>query len=185
MYRSIALFAVSLLSSLLLAGCTTTTAVVEKIKNIEIPTVGLTYQIEVVQGNFVSREQVAALRVGMPQAQVKNILGTPLLTDVFHDDRWDYIFTIAQGGKTAQPRKLAVFFKDNALTRWEGDAMPSEVEFVQSLNSGRKLGKPMPLEATERQLSEFAKQKDATPQVAPISQPAAPSNKTYPSLESK
>lgn len=185
MYRSIALFAISLLTSFLLAGCSTTTAVVEKIKNIEVPTPALIYQMEVVQGNFVSREQVAALRVGMPQAQVKNILGTPLLTDVFHEDRWDYIFTIVQRGKAAEPRKLAVFFKDNTLARWEGDTMPSEVEFVQSLNSGRKLGKPLPLEATERQLSEFAKRENATPQIAPISQPATPSNKTYPSLESK
>jgi outer membrane protein assembly factor BamE len=185
MYRSPALFAVSLLASSLLAGCSTTTAVVDKIKNIEISTPGLIYQMEVVQGNFVSSEQVAALRAGMPKAQVKNILGTPLLTDVFHEDRWDYIFTIMQRGKASEPRKLAVFFKDNTLVRWEGDSMPSEVEFVQSLNSGRKLGKTLPLEATERQLSEFAKRENATQQAAPISQPAAPTTKAYPSLESK
>ncbi len=185
MHRPSLLFALSLSVNYLLTGCSTTTAMVEKIKNIDMPTPNLVYQIEVVQGNFVSREQVAALRVGMPKAQVKNILGTPLLTDVFHEDRWDYVFTITQRSKASEPRKLAVFFKDNTLVRWEGDAMPSEVEFVQSLNSGRKLGKPLPLEASERQLNEFAKRENPAPQVAPNSPPAAPSNKTYPSLESK
>jgi outer membrane protein assembly factor BamE len=185
MYRSHARLALSLLTSLLFAGCSTTTAVTEKIKNIEIPTPGFIYQMEVVQGNFVSREQVTALRVGMPKAQVKNILGTPLLTDVFHDDRWDYIFTIVQKGQITQRRKLATYFKDGLLTRWEGDNMPSENEFVQSLSPGRTFGKPLPLEATEAQLNEFAKRENTTQQAASVIQPAIPNNKTYPSLESQ
>src|SRR5215471_11672708 len=52
------------------------------------------YKVEVVQGNFVSKEQVEALKPGMTRQQVREILGTSLLVDVFHADRWDYVFTI-------------------------------------------------------------------------------------------
>jgi outer membrane protein assembly factor BamE len=47
------------------------------------------YKIEIVQGNFVSKEQVEALKTGMSRQQVREVLGTSLLTDVFHSDRWD------------------------------------------------------------------------------------------------
>jgi outer membrane protein assembly factor BamE len=172
MHRSHALLAVSFFACLVLTGCTSTK-----------PSLGLVYQIEIVQGNFVSGEQVAALRTGMPKAQVKNILGTPLLTDVFHENRWDYVFNIVKGGTTSQSRQLAVFFKDNVLQRWEGDAMPSEVAFVQSLSSGRPLGQLPALEATEQQLSEFAKREPATLQPQSSVQPIPPHNKSYPPLE--
>src|SRR5512133_1992463 len=69
------------------------------------------YKVEVVQGNFVSREQFAALKPGMSRQQVRDILGTPLVTDVFHGDRWDYVFTLKRQGVAPQERKLAVFFK--------------------------------------------------------------------------
>ena len=52
------------------------------------------YRVEVVQGNFSSREQVEALRPGMNRQQVREVLGTPLLTSVFHADRWDFVFTL-------------------------------------------------------------------------------------------
>ena len=52
------------------------------------------YQVEVVQGNFVSREQMALLKPGMTRLQVRDLLGSPLVTSVFHADRWDYVFTL-------------------------------------------------------------------------------------------
>jgi outer membrane protein assembly factor BamE len=52
------------------------------------------YKVEVVQGNFVSKEQVQALQAGMSRSQVRDILGSPLITSAFHTDRWDYVFTI-------------------------------------------------------------------------------------------
>jgi outer membrane protein assembly factor BamE len=168
---------------MVLLGCQSTQTAVDKLRKLETPAV--VYQLEVVQGNFVSSEQVAALRAGMPRAQVKNILGTPLLTDIFHTDRWDYIFTLARDGKAQPPRKLTVFFKGEALDRWEGDAMPSENEFVKSLSSGRKLEKMPSLEATDKQLAEFAKRQIAVTQ--PVAAPAAATTieKVYPPLESK
>ena len=96
------------------------------------------YKVEVVQGNFVSKEQVEAIKPGMSRQQVRDILGTPLVTSVFHADRWDYVFTLKRQGVPAQERKLAVFFKGDALERVEGDDMPSEAEFVATLDNKRK-----------------------------------------------
>ena len=113
------------------------------------------YKVEVVQGNFVSKEQVEALKPGMSRQQVRDILGTPLVTSVFHADRWDYVFTIKRQGVQPQARKLAVFFKGNALERFEGDKMPSEAEFVATLDNKRKDAKIPVLEASEDSLKQF------------------------------
>ena len=110
------------------------------------------YKVDVIQGNFISREQVDLLKVGMPQAQVKDLLGTPLVASVFHSDRWDYVFTLKRQGVEPQMYKYTVYFKGNQVERLEGDTMPSETEFISSVSNRRKLGKPQVLEATEEQL---------------------------------
>ena len=146
------------------------------------------YKVEVVQGNFVSKEQVAALKPGMSRQQVREILGTSLLTDVFHTDRWDYVFTIRRQGVDAQQRHLAVFFKGEVLDRYEGDPMPSEEEFVATLDVRKRAGKVIDLEASEDQLKKFDPSKDkksgdddtSTPASPPPALPAA-----YPPLESR
>ena len=104
------------------------------------------------QGNFVSKEQVEALKPGMSRQQVRDILGTPLVTSVFHADRWDYVFTLKRQGVEPQQRKLTVYFKGDVLERVEGDPMPSEAEFVATLDNKRKSAKVPPLEASEDKL---------------------------------
>ena len=144
------------------------------------------YKIDVIQGNFVSKEQVESLKVGMSRAQVKDVLGTPLLTSLFHADRWDYVFTLKRQRIEPQSLKYAVFFKGDQLERFEGDSMPSNAEFIASLANSRKIGKIPVLEATEDQLkaaerpsASAATNASITP-VAPVgAQPA-----TYPPLES-
>ena len=118
------------------------------------------YKVEVVQGNFVSKEQVELLKPGMPRQQVREILGTPLLTDVFHSNRWDYVFTIRRQGVDAQQRRLTVFFNGETLERFEGDPMPSEQEFVAAVDARGRAGKVPVLEATEDQLKKFEPSKD-------------------------
>ena len=113
------------------------------------------YKVEVVQGNFVSREQVAALAPGMSRQQVRDILGTPLMTSAFHADRWEYVFTLKRKGVDAQTRKLSVFFAGDRLLRHEGDEMPSEADFVATLTSKKAGGKVPVLEATSEQLARF------------------------------
>jgi outer membrane protein assembly factor BamE len=139
------------------------------------------YKVEVVQGNFVSREQVSALRPGMSRLQVRDVLGTPLVTSVFHADRWDYVFTIKRAGVQSQVRRLAVFFKGDVLDRFEGDEMPTEAEFVATLDNKRQGAKVPALEATEEQLKKFAAaQPPAKGASAPVDAPASAS---YPPLE--
>ena len=90
------------------------------------------YRMDIQQGNFVTQEMVSALKPGMSREQVRGVLGTPLLTDIFHADRWDYLYWREDGvsGKREQ-RKLVVFFKDDRLARLDGDvvtAAPKETK---------------------------------------------------------
>ena len=143
------------------------------------------YRPEVVQGNFVSKEQVAALQPGMSRVQVRDVLGTPLVTSVFHGDRWDYVFTMRRQHVAPQSYRLTVFFKGDAMDRFEGDDMPSESEFVQRISRERKLKVP-PLQATEDQLAKFAAAPtEAAPPAAAASEPAASAAPalSYPPLE--
>jgi len=137
------------------------------------------YKADVVQGNFVSAEQVAAIKPGMNRLQVRDILGTPLLTSVFHADRWDYVFTFWRQGVAPQSRRLTVFFKGESLDRIEADAMPTEAEFVASLDSGRKSGKVPLLELPPEAMSQRpAPTKPAEAKTLP------PLPASYPPLES-
>ena len=138
------------------------------------------YEPEVVQGNFVSREQRQYLRPGMSRAQVRDVLGTPLVTSLFHADRWDYAFAIRRQGVPVQQFQLTLFFSNDLLSRIEGDELPSEAEFVQRLSRPRPTGKVPSLEATEEQLRSFpSRQPAAAPAAPPVPPPAV-----YPPLES-
>ena len=84
------------------------------------------YRIEIQQGNFVSQEMVSQLKLGMSRYQVRFVLGTPLITDSFHADRWDYVFRRQRANsKELEQRKFAVFFEDGKLKRIEGDVTPA------------------------------------------------------------
>lgn len=140
---------------------------------------------EVVQGNFVSNEQRQALRPGMPRAQVREILGTPLIASLFHANRWDYAFSIQRQGVPAQNFKLTVYFKGDVLEQIENDVLPSESEFAGRLVRPQTAGKLPPLQASEEDLKKF------TPSLSPAARadvPAAASApaalpRTYPPLE--
>ena len=126
------------------------------------------YKVDVIQGNFVSKEQVEALKVGMTRGEVKDVLGTPLVASLFHADRWDYVFTLKRQGVESQAFKYTTFFKGDVLERFEGDAMPTEAEFILALASARSPGKVPVLEATPEQLK--AAEKPAPAAAAPGSQ---------------
>lgn len=81
------------------------------------------YRIDVRQGNMVTQEMAAQLKPGLTKDQVRFILGTPLLTDVFHADRWDYVYRLQPGDGEVQQRRLVVFFTDGKLTRVGGDVV--------------------------------------------------------------
>ena len=159
-----------------LSACGTVDGVTGRIASSITP-----YRVEVVQGNFVSREQVEALRAGMTRQQVREVLGTPLLTSVFHADRWDYVFTLKRQGVEPQARKLTVFFTAGVMERFEGDTMPSEAEFVATLDKSTGKRRIPLLEASEAQLGRFP----STPAAATAPSPPveAPALVDYPPLE--
>ncbi|MEO9101345.1 MAG: outer membrane protein assembly factor BamE [Burkholderiaceae bacterium] len=146
------------------------------------------YKIDIVQGNFVSSEQVAALRPGMPRTQVRDVLGTPLLTDVFHADRWDYVFTMKRGGTEPLERRLTLYFNGDTLDRFEGDPMPAEAEFVKTLDSGRRNAKVPLLEASAEKLEKATqpakKQRDKADDLPGRVNENAVLPSSYPPLES-
>ncbi len=129
------------------------------------------YKVEVVQGNFVASEQVQLLKAGMTRAQVRDLLGTPMVADAFHGDRWDYAFSLRRKGVLTQSRRLTVFFKADVMDRFESDPMPTEAEFVASLDTVRRdLVVPL-LEAAPESLKGFAdpvEVKPATPELPPL-----------------
>ena len=94
------------------------------------------YRIDIQQGNFVSREMVAQLKEGMQRPegvtrdQVRFVLGTPLMTDMFHADRWDYVFRLKKSTGEVIASRVTVFFKDNRLVNIDGDTLPTEKEYL-------------------------------------------------------
>ena len=84
------------------------------------------YRMEIQQGNFVSQDMVSQLKLGMTKDQVRYVLGTPLITDTFHADRWDYVFRRQRSGsKELEQYKLAVFFEDSKLARVDSGLTPA------------------------------------------------------------
>lgn len=136
------------------------------------------YKIDVVQGNVVTREQLAALQIGMPRAQIPSIVGTSLLVSVFHANRWDYVFSFKRKGGAMESRRVTLWFEADKLARIEADELPSEAEFVASL---RGMGQPAALpvlEATPEQLARFPTPAPAKPAVTSSYVPSS-----YPPLE--
>jgi outer membrane protein assembly factor BamE len=94
------------------------------------------YRVDVQQGNFISREMVDQLRDGMQRSegvtreQVRFVLGTPLLTDAFHADRWDYVFRLQKRTGEVISSKVTVFFNNNRLERIDGGTLPTEQEYL-------------------------------------------------------
>lgn len=91
------------------------------------------YRMELVQGNVITQEQLARVRPGMNRRQVRDALGTPLLTDVFHANRWDYLFTIERQGAAPQRRSIVLRFEGDVLAAVESAELPTEREFVSSI----------------------------------------------------
>ena len=109
------------------------------------------YRIEIVQGNVVTKEQMAAVSPGMSRTQVRDVLGSPLLADIFHADRWDYVFTIKRPGTEPQRRSIVLLFEGDALKTIDAPELPSEEEFVASISPLKRDLKLPPLELSEEQ----------------------------------
>ncbi|OGA15198.1 MAG: hypothetical protein A3I63_07260 [Betaproteobacteria bacterium RIFCSPLOWO2_02_FULL_66_14] len=90
-----------------------------------VPRIVTPYRMDIQQGNYISQEMVAQLKPGMSREQVRFVLGTPLVTDVFHAGRWDYVYYQDRFGSRREERRIAVIFEDGKLARVIGDVVPA------------------------------------------------------------
>ena len=97
------------------------------------------YRPSIQQGNFVSQEMLAQLKVGQSRDQVRFILGTPLLTDAFHASRWDYPFYLARGNGELITARVTVFFKDDKVEKFDGGNLPTEKEYIARIAGPAKV----------------------------------------------
>ena len=136
------------------------------------------YRIDIVQGNAITKEQAALIKPGLTRLQVKDILGTPLITDPFHAQRWDYLFTLRRPNTDVQRRSVVVNFENDVVKSIEAPELPSEREFVASISRFKDL------RAQKLELSED--ERKALP--IPVKKPEPPAEPTgpvreYPPLE--
>ncbi|WP_374319280.1 outer membrane protein assembly factor BamE [Aquabacterium sp.] len=136
------------------------------------------YKTDVVQGNVVTQEVMAQIQPGLGRVQVRDILGAPLLADVFHQDRWDYVFTIRRQGVEPQKRKVTVYFKNDVVDHFEADALPSEHEFVASIDKPGEAKKP-PQDLSDAQIAALP----VPPKVDDTRKVPVGAVRTYPTLE--
>lgn len=85
------------------------------------------YKFDITQGNPLTAEKVAQIQPGMSAEQVRYTLGTPMLQDVFHNDRWDYVYYDKPGYKEAKRSHMAIYFENGQVARITKDAFPDAV----------------------------------------------------------
>ena len=171
--RRIAFLTSALLAAVALSGCSTisawtpsafkssqtnvasSSAGVETSKERRFLGIFSPYRVDIQQGNFVSREMVAQVKEnmkspeGITREQVRFVMGTPLVTDVFHEDRWDYVFRLEKNNGDIIRSNVSMHFEGNKLVKLDGGDLPTEKDYL-ALIAGTKalpppeLGMPAP-----------------------------------------
>jgi len=85
------------------------------------------YKMDIRQGNIVTPEMREKLKLGMSKQQVRYVLGTPMVSDVFHANRWDYVYMLEHRGKLVEEQRLTLYFKGDNLAVIEDGPMPAEL----------------------------------------------------------
>jgi outer membrane protein assembly factor BamE len=84
------------------------------------------YKLDVQQGNVIEQKDLNQVKPGMTTRQVQFLLGTPLIRDSFHPERWDYVYSFQPGGKKREEKRITLYFENDRLVRIEGDMKPQE-----------------------------------------------------------
>jgi outer membrane protein assembly factor BamE len=124
------------------------------------------YRMDIVQGNVVTQEQAARVQPGMNRNQVRDILGSPMLTDPFHADRWDYIFTIRRQGTPPQRRQVVAYFKGEQLERLDAQDLPNERDFVATISRPLSVKRDHAITLTDEQIAALPKPPAAPPETS-------------------
>jgi outer membrane protein assembly factor BamE len=136
------------------------------------------YRIDIVQGNAITKEQAERIKPGLSRLQVKDILGTPLIADPFHAQRWDYLFSLRRPNTGIQRRSVVVFFENDVVKSIEAGELPTEREFVASISRFKDI------RAQRLELSEEERKALPLPPPAPVVpvEPVGPV-RSYPPLD--
>lgn len=110
------------------------------------------YRADLIQGNVVTSDQVARVKTGMNRAQVRDILGTPLVADPFHADRWDYVFLMKRQGIPEVQRRFTVHFENDEVAKIDAPDLPTEDEFVADISR-----RPLPTSGPKLALTDAEK----------------------------
>jgi outer membrane protein assembly factor BamE len=155
-----ALLAFAVFNLLAIAGCS---SAVDDTQRAWMNKIFRPYVPDMVQGNFISSEQYAKLQVGQTREQVRQILGTPLLASYFHANRWDYVFEFKRAGqRIGKERHVTVFFDGDKVVKFEGDALPTEVELVAEIDDYAK---------NKRSFWDVVTGSNKAPETPPLQQP--------------
>lgn len=138
----------------------------------KLPALFTPYKMDIQQGNVVTQDMISKVKLGMTRSQVRFALGTPLVVDPFHTDRWDYVYYFQKAGTSIEHRRIVVIFQDDKLVRIEGDVVPEKTVAKQSTPAQDKPVPASPPPAVPP--SATAKPEVVAPQSWPGAAPAAP-----------
>ena len=124
-------------ASLLLSGCTSLKEAGNAIPD-ALNRLPLIHRPDIQQGNVVTQEAIDRLKPGMSKSQVRYILGTPMLVDAFHQDRWDYYYSMQKGREEPIQERAALFFSDDRLIRIEGDYRPRRAAEIEQTEAAEE-----------------------------------------------
>ena len=164
--------ALVLVAGLSLAACSSLES--SRLTNVFMP-----YRIEIVQGNVVTSEQLVRVTQGMSRTQVREALGSPLLADIFHADRWDYVFMLYRPGQPTTRLDVKVFFEGDRVARVEAPGLPTDAEFIDSIDPFRSKPAVPVLALTAEQIKALPL---PPPAAVAASAPQGP-QRSYPPLE--
>ena len=133
-FRPLACSAAFAVAATLVAGCATVDTYAPSLRNFGV------YKLDINQGNFISQDMIEKLKVGQSRAQVRLVLGTPLIVTLFRDDRWDYAYMFTRQGHVVEQRNFTVYFVDEKLARWEGDEAPPSAAELNREAAARTAG---------------------------------------------
>lgn len=94
------------------------------------------YKMEIRQGNFVTAEMRDEMKLGMTKAQVRYVLGTPMISDAFHGNRWDYAYRLTQRGEVVEKQHLTLYFDGDNLVRMDEDGKPLQMGSAVAIAPG-------------------------------------------------
>jgi outer membrane protein assembly factor BamE len=140
MTNTLKLIVLAVSTTLILSACSSTAnkPTLVKEKDDLVTRVFNPYRPDIVQGNVVSKDLLESIRPGMSKDQVRAILGTPLLNDIFHVNRWDYVFLYRKGdSQDMQQRRVTLNFEGTKLAKIDSDDLPSEKDLITEIDGIR------------------------------------------------